>query len=73
MSGHNLVHKAPGVSLRTHVLNAHEALIRKWRIAKRQDAIAAALFAGGRRIWVTEEAARHGRRRSLIDDNPASG
>ncbi len=42
-------------------------------IAEKREAIAAALFEGRRRVWVSEDAARTGRRRSLIDDNPCSG
>jgi hypothetical protein len=72
MSGHTVVHRAPGVSLRAHVLNDHLASIKAWRVGEKREAIAALLFVG-RRIWETEEAARHGRRRSLIDDNPTAG
>jgi hypothetical protein len=73
MSGHVLIHRGPGVSQKAQILNGHIASIRRWRIAERREALAMALFEGRRRLWVTEEAARGGKRRSLIDDNPASG
>ena len=72
MSGHTVVHRAPGVSLKADVLNAHLVSIKAWRVGEKKEAIAALLFER-RRIWETEEAARHGRRRSLIDDNPTAG
>jgi hypothetical protein len=68
MSGHT-VHRTPGVSLRSHVLSEHMASIKAW---DKKERISALLF-HGRRAWETEEAARHGRRRSLIDDNPTAG
>ncbi len=73
MSGHSVAHRAPGASLKAHVVNTPIASIKRWRIAQKREAIAAMLFEGRRRLWMTEEAARHGKRRSLIDDNPASG
>jgi hypothetical protein len=73
MSGHTVVHRGPGVSLKSHVLNAHLASIKTLRIAEKREAMTALLFEGRRRIWVSEEAARMEKRRSLIDDNPASG
>jgi hypothetical protein len=73
MSGHTVVHTSPGVSLKAHVLNTQNASIRRWRFTERREAIATLLFEGRQQIWVTEEAARDGKRRSLIDDNPASG
>ena len=75
MSGHTVVHRGPGLSVKGHVLNAHiasVASVRAWRIAERREAVAA-LFAGRGRVWVNEEAARYCKRRSLIDDNPTSG
>ena len=73
MSGHTVIHRGPGVSLKEQVLNAHIATVRALRVAKKRETIATALFGGRRRVWMTEEAARHGKRRSLIDDNPCSG
>jgi hypothetical protein len=73
MSGHMVIHRGPGVSQKAQVFNAHIASIRRWRIAEHRELLAKALFEGRRRVWVTEEAARGGKRRSLIDDNPASG
>ncbi len=72
MSGHAVVHRNPGVSLKTHVFHAHMASVRRWRIVEKREAMSM-LFEGRRRPWVTEEAARRGKRRSLIDDNPAAG
>jgi hypothetical protein len=71
MSDHAVVHRVPSVSLKAHVLNAHLASIAAWRVGEKKEAIA--LMFAGRRVWETEEEARHGRRRSLIDDNPAAG
>ena len=73
MSGHMVIHRGPGVSLKAHVVNAQLESITRWRIAEQREAFAKALFEGRRRIWVNEEAARGGKRRSLIDDNPTSG
>lgn len=72
MNSHPHVHHAPGLSLRTHVLSERAALARRWRFGEKRAAIAAMLFER-RRLWVSEEEARHGRPRSLIDDNPAGG
>ena len=72
MSGHTVVHRTPSASLRTHILSEHVASIKMWRAGEKKQAISALLFEGWR-VWETEEAARHGRRRSLIDDNPTAG
>jgi len=72
MNSHAGVHHVPGVSLRTHVLGERAASQRKWRFGEKRAAIAAVLFER-RRLWLSEEDARHGRPRSLIDDNPAGG
>ncbi|RBP06499.1 hypothetical protein DFR50_13056 [Roseiarcus fermentans] len=72
MSGHAVVHRAPGISLKAHVLAAHAASLQQWRGREKREAIAVMLL-GGRRVWVSEDEARLGRRRSLIDDNPAAG
>ena len=73
MIGHAVVHRTLGVSLKSHVLNAHVASVRQWRLGEKREAIAALLFQGRQRVWLTEEAARCGRRRTLIDDNPTGG
>ncbi len=73
MSGHVIIHRGPGVSQKAQVLNGHFASIRKWRATEQRESLATALFIGRRRVWVTEEAAKEGKRRSLIDDNPCSG
>jgi hypothetical protein len=72
MNHYTLVHRTPGVSLRSHVLGEHMASFKAWRVGEKKERISALLFQG-RRAWETEEAARHGRRRSLIDDNPTAG
>jgi hypothetical protein len=61
------------MSLKAQVMNAHIAAARALRIGEKREAIAAALFVGRHRVWVTEETARTGKRRSLIEDNPCSG
>ncbi len=73
MSGHIVIHRGPGPSQKAQVLNGHFASTRKWRITERRKSFAKALFEGRRRVWVSEEAARDEKRRSLIDDNPCSG
>ena len=73
MSGHLVIHRGPAVSQKAKIFNSHIASTRKWRIAEQREAFAMALFEGRRRVWMTEEAARGGKRRSLIDDNPTSG
>ena len=72
MTSHAGVHRVPGLSLRAHVLGERAASLRQWRVREKREAIAMLLFEW-RRAWVTEEEARFGRRRSLIDDNPAAG
>ena len=72
MSGHAVVHRAPSVSLKAHILSVQVASMLRWGIGEKREAIAALLFER-RRAWETEEAARHGRRRSLLDDNPTAG
>ena len=42
-------------------------------VAERAVALAMVWFRADRRAWMTEEAARETRRRSLLQDNPASG
>ena len=59
--------------MKAHVLSAHEASLRQWRVGEKREAVAAWLFEARQRVWMTEEEAQHGRRRSLIDDNPAAG
>jgi hypothetical protein len=73
MSGHTVIHPGPGASMKAHVFNAHLASLEAHRLLEHRDRIAAVLFGARSRCWVTEEAARANRRRSLIDDNPASG
>ncbi len=70
---HTVVYRPPGVSLKAHVMNAHVASIGQWRFGEKRETIAEMVFEGRQRVWMTEEAARCGKRRSLIDDNPASG
>ncbi len=72
MSGHTVVHRPPSFALKAHVMNVHVASVRDWR-GKARESVATLLFEGRQRVWVSEEAARHGRRRTLIDDNPTSG
>ena len=72
MSGHAVIHRTPSVPLKARDLNPRLASIRVWRVGEKKEAVATLLFTR-RRIWETEEAARQGRRRSLIDDNPAAG
>ena len=73
MSGHTVIHAGQGASFKAHVMNAHVAAMKTLRATERRDTIMGLLFEGRQRKWVTEDAARHGRRRSLIDDNPTSG
>jgi len=72
MNGHAVVHRAPSIALQARHVNARLASIRAWRVGEKKEAVATLLFTR-RRVWETEEAARQGRRRSLIDDNPAAG
>ena len=73
MSGHTVVHRPPGFALKAHVVNAHVASLRDRRSWMASESIATLLFEGRRRVWVSEDVARQGKRRSLIDDNPTSG
>ena len=69
MSGHTVVHRRPDASLKAH----NVAAVQKLRMVVRREAIATFLFEGRQRSWVHEDAAKSCKRRSLIDDNPASG
>ncbi len=73
MSGHTVVHRRPDAALKAHIANAHVAAVQKLRTAVKREAISHLLFEGRQRPWVCEDAARASKRRSLIDDNPASG
>lgn len=70
MAGHTVVHGWPDASLKARESGSRFAALRKWRLDDRRAA-----FTNFRWVrhepWVTEEAA--GRRRGLIEDNPASG
>jgi hypothetical protein len=72
MNSHAGVYRVPGVSFGTHTLVEREASSRQWRLGEKRAAIAAILFER-RRLWVSEEEARNGRPRSLMEDNPAGG
>jgi hypothetical protein len=73
MGGHTVVHRRPDASLKAHIANMHLASLMRWRVSERRDALATLVFEGRQRVWVSEDAAKFGKRRSLIDDNPASG
>jgi hypothetical protein len=73
MSDHTVVHRRPDAALKAHISDGHIAAVQKLRVAVRREAIATFLFEGRRRAWVHEDAAKACKRRSLIDDNPASG
>ena len=72
MLGKKVGHPRPGVLLKVHELKSNTAASKKWRFRERRGAIAAQVFEDQRRVWLTEEAARH-RHRALLDDNPTSG
>lgn len=71
MSFQTLVRRSPNAHWQSYALGAEHANAKMWR--ERRQAFAALVFEGRQRVWITEEAAKGVRRRSLIDDNPASG
>lgn len=73
MSGHTVVHKRPDAALKAHIANAHVAAGQKLRMAVKRETISNLVFEGRQRPWVHEDTAKASKRRSLIDDNPASG
>ncbi len=73
MSGHTVVQSRGDSALKADVANGHGAAAQKLRRVVKREAISTLLFEGRQRPWVHEDAARASKRRSLIDDNPASG
>jgi hypothetical protein len=71
MSAHTVVHPQSPAALRAS--NGHVAAVQKLRMTVGRESIATLLFEGRQRPWVHEDAAKASKRRSLIDDNPASG
>ena len=73
MSGHTVVHHPPGFAFKSHRASAYVASVHDRRVERARESVVAFLFEGRRREWVSEDEAKHGRRRTLIDDNPTSG
>ncbi len=71
MSFQTVIRRSPNAYWQSYALGAERANAKLWR--ERRHAFAALVFEGRQRVWITEEAASVVRRRSLIDDNPASG
>ena len=71
MSFQTVVRRSPSAFWQSYALGAEHANAKMWR--ERRHAFAALVFEGRRRMWITEEAASVVKRRTLIDDNPASG
>jgi len=75
MSGHVVVHRQPGVSLKAEL-----ASVEIWRLEETCAALVRMRVAFARMVattphppWVTEEAVKARRPRHLLEDNPASG
>jgi len=74
MSGHAMIHRRPDAELKVRLANLRLAYAKKWRVEERRTAVAGIVASKAQRPWITEEeAARAGRPRSLMDDNPAAG
>jgi hypothetical protein len=73
MVGHVLTHGRPDALLKARDTGAHPTAARQWRLDERPVAIVRFWFKVKPDPWVTEETARCCRRRTLIEDNPASG
>jgi hypothetical protein len=73
MVGHVLIHGRPAALLKMRDSGSAPAVLGEWRFDLRPGAIVRFWFKVKPDPWVTEEAARACRRRSLIEDNPTSG
>ena len=73
MSDHPVVHRRPDAAPAADIASGQVAAGQTFRMVVRREAIASLLIEGRRRPWMHEDAARACKRRSLIDDNPASG
>ena len=79
MSGHVVVHRQPGVSLKAELASWCLA-VEIWRLEETCAALVRMRVAFARMVattphrpWVTEEAVKARRPRHLLEDNPASG
>jgi hypothetical protein len=72
MVGYVLTHGRPDALLKARHTGAHPAAARWW-LDERPIAVVRLWLKVQQDPWVTEETARCCRRRTLIEDNPASG
>lgn len=74
MVGRRMAHGPPHPAAKAHGAAMQFQSIKKWRITERRKAFTGFLIEGAPHPWMTEEAAaRAKKRRSLMEDNPASG
>lgn len=74
MVGHMMAHGPPDTAAKAHGAAVQFQSVKKWRITERRRAFMGLLMEGAPHPWMTEEAAaRAKKRRSLMEDNPASG
>ncbi len=70
MLGHLAFHRRPDALLTARARSSGFAAASKWRFDARRAVV---LEKMRRQQWMTEEAAKAFRKRSLLEDNPASG
>ena len=73
MSGQPSVDQRPDAALKARIVNVHVAAVEILRMAVDRESIATLVFEGRKRNWTPEDSAKAKKRRSLIEDNPASG
>jgi len=74
MTGHVTVSQRSDAALKTSLANLRLAYVKRWRVEETRAAVPRVITTKPQKQWVSEEeAARIGRPRSLLDDNPAAG
>ncbi len=73
MVGHLVFHGRPYALLKARAWGSRFAAARKWRFDDRAAQIVALREKTRHERWMAEETAKNSPKRSLIEDNPASG
>ena len=73
MVGHLVFHGRPNALLKARAWGSRFAAARKWRFDDRRACFVAFREKTRHERWMAEETAKTSPKRSLIEDNPASG
>jgi hypothetical protein len=73
MYGQLIFHRRPDLSLKGVEVSFRLASGMKWRVAERRVAMVRLLVNVRHQQWVRAESVKGYRRRTLLEDNPASG